>query len=301
MNGIISMILQLTSNHPDHIFDSYLCWCMWFKFIYYNCEGFPEKAVEPHSSTLAWKIPWTEEPGGLQSMGSLRVRHDWATSLLLFTFMHWRRKLQPTPVFLPGESQGPGSLVGCRLWGLTESDNWSDLAAAAVAAVRASLIAQLVKNPPAMQETTVWFLSREDPRQDKLHTPLFLGFPCGSAGKESACNVGDLGSTPGFGRSPGEGKGYPLQYSGLENSMNCIVHGVTESDTTEQLSHSSFRAVSQEAGVSLVAQWIRIRLPAQGTRVQSSVWEDSTFCGQPSLLAPQLLSSCDTSIEAHTS
>ena len=81
-----------------------------------------EKTMAPHSSTLAWKIPWTEEPGGLQSMGLLRVGHDWATSLWLFTFMHWRRKWQPTPVFLPGESQGPGSLVGCRLWGLTESD-----------------------------------------------------------------------------------------------------------------------------------------------------------------------------------
>ena len=51
--------------------------------------------MAPHSSTLAWKIPWTEEPGGLQSMGSLRVGHDWATSLSLFTFMHWRRKRQP--------------------------------------------------------------------------------------------------------------------------------------------------------------------------------------------------------------
>ena len=78
--------------------------------------------MAPHSSTLAWKIPWMEEPGRLQSMGSLRVRHDWATSLSLFTFMHWRRKWQPTPVFLPGESQGQGSLVGCRLWGRTESD-----------------------------------------------------------------------------------------------------------------------------------------------------------------------------------
>ena len=55
-------------------------------------------------------------------MGSLRVRHDWVTSLSLFTCMHWRRKWQPTPVFLPGESQGPGSLVGCHLWGRTESD-----------------------------------------------------------------------------------------------------------------------------------------------------------------------------------
>ena len=81
-----------------------------------------EKAMAPHSSTLAWKIPRAEEPGGLQSMGWLRVGHDWATSLSLFTFIHWRRKWQPTPVFLPAESQGRGSLVGCRLWGRTESD-----------------------------------------------------------------------------------------------------------------------------------------------------------------------------------
>ena len=78
--------------------------------------------MAPHSSTLAWKIPWMEEPGKLQSMGSMRVGHNWATSLSLFTFMHWRRKWQPTPVFLPGESQGQGSLVGCSPWGHTESD-----------------------------------------------------------------------------------------------------------------------------------------------------------------------------------
>ena len=98
----------------------------------YSCPTFPwfssllapllEKAMAPHSSTLAWKIPWMEEPGGLQSMGSLRVGQDWVTSLSLSTFMHWRRKWQPTPVFLPGESQGRRSLVGCRLWDRTESD-----------------------------------------------------------------------------------------------------------------------------------------------------------------------------------
>ena len=65
--------------------------------------------MAPHSSTLAWKIPWTEETGGLQSMGWRRVGHDWATSLSFFTFMHCRRKWQPTPVFLPGESQGGGT------------------------------------------------------------------------------------------------------------------------------------------------------------------------------------------------
>ena len=81
-----------------------------------------EKAMATHSSTLAWEIPWMEEPGRLQSMGSRRVRHNWETSLSLFTFMHWRRKWQPTPVFLPRESQGRRSLVGCHLWDRTESD-----------------------------------------------------------------------------------------------------------------------------------------------------------------------------------
>ena len=77
-----------------------------------------------HSSTLAWKIPWMEEPGRLQSMGSRRVRHDWATSLSLFTFMHWRRTWPLTPVFLPGESQGRRSLVGC-VYGVAQS--WTRL------------------------------------------------------------------------------------------------------------------------------------------------------------------------------
>ena len=92
-----------------------------------------EKAMAPHASTLAWKIPWTEEPDRLQSMGSQTVGHDWATSLSFFTFMHWRRKWQPTPVVLPGESQGRGSLVVCRLWSRRVGHDWSDLAAAAAA------------------------------------------------------------------------------------------------------------------------------------------------------------------------
>ena len=69
---------------------------------------------------FAWKIPWMEEPGRLQSRGLLRVGHDWVTSLSLFTFMHWRRKWQRTPVFLPGESQGRGSLVAA-VCGITQS------------------------------------------------------------------------------------------------------------------------------------------------------------------------------------
>ena len=68
-------------------------------------------------------------------------------------------------------------------------------------------------------------------RIKEIKTKINKMGPCGSAGKESACNVGDLGSIPGLGRSPGEGKGYPLQYFGLENSMNCTVHGVANSQT----------------------------------------------------------------------
>ena len=93
-------------------------------------------------------------------------------------------------------------------------------------------MAQLVKNPPAMQETPVGFLGQEDPwRRDRQPTPVFLGFPGDSAGKESSSNAGDLSSIPRLGRSPGEGKGHPLLYSGLANSIDCIVHGVTKSQT----------------------------------------------------------------------
>ena len=76
--------------------------------------------MAPHSSSLAWKIPWAEEPGRLQSVGLLRVGRDWATSLSLFTFMHWRRRWQPTPVFLPGESQGRGAWWGA-IYGVAQS------------------------------------------------------------------------------------------------------------------------------------------------------------------------------------
>ena len=126
--------------------------------------------MAPHSSTLAWKIPWMEEPGGLQSMGSQRVGHNWATSLSLFTFMHWRRKWQPTSVFLPGESQGRGSLVGCRLWGRRVRHDWSDLAAAA------------------------W---------------INMGFPGGSMVKNPPASAGDVGSIPGSKKIPWRRKWQP--------------------------------------------------------------------------------------------
>ena len=84
----------------------------------------------------------------------------------------------------------------------------------------------------------VYSLNQIHWRRDKLPIPVFLGFPCGSAGKESACNAIDLGLIPGLGKSPGEGRGYPPHYSGLEDSMDCTVHGVAKSQT--QLSDFHF-------------------------------------------------------------
>ena len=95
-----------------------MCFYMFTKFFIPVFIGNREKPMAPHSSTLAWKIPWTEEPSGLQSRGSTVQSTEWLHfHFSLSTFMHWRRKWQPTPVFLLGESQGWGSLVGCRLWG----------------------------------------------------------------------------------------------------------------------------------------------------------------------------------------
>ena len=124
---------------------------------------------------------WTEEPGGLQSMG-----HNWATSLSLSTLMHWRRKWQPTPVFLPGESQGRRSLVSCHLWDRTLSTgshrvrhDWSDLAAAAAAAAFRISVLQVVidlghssedpeSSPPGHQETFSFYSSNVATKKPKI-------------------------------------------------------------------------------------------------------------------------------------
>ena len=115
-NSLFSQ-LPASINHKSDLFFHEFVFEVWEDIQHYDSSL--EKAMAPHSSTLAWKIPWVEEPGGLQSMGLLRVRQDWATSLSLACIGEgW----QPTPVFLPGESQGQRSLLGCRLWGRTESD-----------------------------------------------------------------------------------------------------------------------------------------------------------------------------------
>ena len=97
-----------------------------------------------------------------------------------------------------------------------------------------------------------------DSWRDRLPTPVFLGFPCGSAGQESAHSVGDLGSIPGLGRSPGEGKGSPLQCSGLENSMDCIAHGVTKNQTRL----SDFHLTSREVNLRWLATCSGTSLPS---------------------------------------
>ena len=243
---------------------------------------------------------WTGRPGVLWSMGSRRVRHDWATELNWTELnkgtnalapvtewgfqisLKWRgseARLWPQSPPCPG-MWPPRHTVALPWWGshlllplsytvlrtrqpcCTETPvkaestkgstltpvwrvkRWSlrhlfsalsgpvFLSFGLSLFIWASLLAQLVKNPPAMQETPVWFLGQEDPleRGKDTHCSI-LGLPCGSAGKESACNAGNLGSIPGLGRSPGEGKGNPLQYSGLENSTDCTVHGVATSWT----------------------------------------------------------------------
>ena len=108
-----------------------------------------EKAMTPHSSTLAWKIPWTEEPGRLQSMGLLRVGHDWATSLSLSTFRHWRRKWQPTALFLPGESQGRGAWWAA-VYGVAQSRTQLKR----LSSSRSTVVLCLV-----LWETSIWFLA----------------------------------------------------------------------------------------------------------------------------------------------
>ena len=140
---------------------------MWVPYL--GCEDPLEEATATHSSTFAWRIPWTEQPGGLQSMASQRVRHNWSDLACMHARTYWIAQ---------------GTLLNALWW----------------------------------------------PREGNPKKRDCIG----SDGKESACNAGDLGLIPGSGRSPGEGNGYPLQYSCLENSMDRwawwnTVYGVTKS------------------------------------------------------------------------
>ena len=154
-----------------------------------------EKEMATHSSILAWRIPGTAEPGGLPSTGSHRVRHDWS-DLAVVVVRHGSNLKACQQM---NGYRGCGTCAQCR----------------------SSLVAQLVKNPPAVQETRFnsW-VGNTHRRRDRLPTLMFLVFLCVSDSKESACNARDLGLILGLGRSPREGKSYPLQYSGLENSMD---------------------------------------------------------------------------------
>ena len=143
-----------------------------------------------------------------------------------------------------------------------------------------SLVAQLVKNLPAVQETQFdsW-VGKICWRRERLPTPVFLGFTCGSAGKESICNVGDLGLIPGLGRSPGEGKGYPLQYSSLEYSMDCIAHGVAKSWTRLSEFHFYFPHPSspQPLAISILLS-VFMHLTAPGTLYKWKHIHSILFC-----------------------
>ena len=125
----------------------------------------------------------------------------------------------------------------------------------------------MIKNVFARLETLVRFLCWEDPLEKQQATPVFLSFPCGSAGKESACNVGDLGSIPGWERFPGEGNGYLLQYSGLENSMDYVVYGVATCVLSSvQFSHSVMSTSLRPCGLqharplSITNSWSLLKL-----------------------------------------
>ena len=145
--------------------------------------------------------------------------HAWRMSELRFVDT-WGSMLEGTS----GDSLGPLYVFGYQPILQMKQLRMSEVT------VWASLIAQWVKNPPAIQRHRFDSWVRKICwRRDRLPTPVFLGFLGGSAGKESACNVGNLGSIPELGRSSGEGKGYPLHCCGLENSMDCIVPGVTVS------------------------------------------------------------------------
>ena len=138
-----------------------------------------------------------------------------------------------THSFFPGEFHGQKILANYSLQSHKESDRTERLTHTQLKVFLTHPDSSVGKES-ACNGRRPWFDSwvrKIHWRRDRLPTPVFLGFPCGSSGKAFPCNAGDLGSIPGLGRSPGEGKSYPLQCSGLENSVDYIVHGVAKSRT----------------------------------------------------------------------
>ena len=166
-----------------------------------------------HSSVLAWRIPGMGEPGGLPSMGSYRVRHDWSDLAAA------------EAVSMEGE--GSSSHYLCDFLQVL-SFPFHEIN---------KYLSNSILRAGTWDLFNVVVYSYKFPSKHCLSaSPKFWyiivwGFPDSSAGKESSCNAGDLGLIPGLGRSPGEGNGYPLQYPGLENSMDYLVHGVAKSWT----------------------------------------------------------------------
>ena len=175
---------------------------------------FREGNDTPHQYSFAWKIPWMEEPGRLQSMGSLRVRYNWATSLSLFTFVHWRRQWQPTPVLLPGESHGRRSLVGCSPRGRKDSDMTERLpfhfSLSCIGEGNGnSLQCSCLENP---RDGGAWWAAVYGVAQSWT----WLKWLSSSSSSSSSIQVFVIKITYFL----GEGNGSPFQYSCLENSMD---------------------------------------------------------------------------------
>ena len=184
-----------------------------------------------HSSVLAWRIPGTGEPDGLPSMGSHRVRHDWSNLAAAAAVTPFWKDTCSEKFCWEETSIHVSSCFCPRLFDHGMDYFWN------VLMIRQGSLrshgAQFRKCTYTMTTSERLRLRLPDTRSG---WPDLQELPGGSAGKESACHVGDLGSIPGLGRSSGEMNGYPLQYSGLENNMDCIVRGVAESDTSEWLS-----------------------------------------------------------------
>ena len=164
-----------------------------------------------HSSTLAWKIPWMQEPGGLQSMGSLRVGHDWVTSLSLFTFMHWRRKWQPTPSILAWRIPGTEEPSGLPSMGSHRvGHDWATSLSLSLSCIGEGngnpLQCSCLENP---RDGGAWWAAVSGVAQSRTRLKWLSssfsssnikpwGLPGWHSSQKSACNAGDIGSVPGW-------------------------------------------------------------------------------------------------------